>query len=93
MRYKTRFTDSYSEGRANVTVTLSVLAARKLQDIDNKSGYINDLIIEDLSENGNVEKKLIVAQIMKNKIELEKYGMSVNLFKIPSESEKNGEQQ
>jgi hypothetical protein len=87
MRYKTRFPESYNEGRGNITLTLSIAAVRKLQEIDNKSGYVNDLIIDDLSSGESVETKMLIAQVNQKKSQLEKQGYGVQIFKIPTPNE------
>lgn len=95
MRYKSRFTESYNEGRGNVTLTLSAIACRKLSELDNKSAYVNDLIIDDASNGESVEVKMLMAQVNQKKAQLEKMGFGVQVYKIPvkNSEEENGDKQ
>ena len=87
MRYRTRFPESYNDGRGNITLTLSAIACRKLRELDNASAYVNDLIIDDVSNGESVETKMLIAQVNQKKAQLEKLGFGVNVFKMPTESD------
>jgi hypothetical protein len=80
MRWKSEYKDSYDDGIVNKSITISRLAADLLIDneIENASGFINDLIIEALNEK-DLFKKRLIGNISKARIELKKtYGVETS---------------
>lgn len=85
MRYKTRFPESYDEGRVNITLSISAKSFKLLQEIDNASAYINDLVYEDMKDGKSIDLKLAIADINKHRDLLLKNNMDFKLFRIPDE--------
>lgn len=80
MKYKTEYPQAYAEGVINKSVTLSRVAVDllELNEIDNSSAFINDLLIDALQEKDFFKKKLI-SQITNARETLkQKYGIETN---------------
>lgn len=85
MRWKSEYKDSYDDGIVNKSITISRMAADLLDEneIENASGFINDLIIEALNEKDLFKKRLIL-NITKSRTELKKtYGIETNFEIVP----------
>lgn len=77
MRYKTRYPDSYLDGRVNATFTISSVSWKWLQDVDNMSAVVNDLILDQIESKVTPESKALVAEI--NKLAKQLKGFSVHI--------------
>lgn len=86
MRYKTRHPDSYLDGRVNITFTISVKAYRWLQERENASAIVNDLICDSMEMQASPEAKSLLAEVNKAKIQLEKMGWNVTVDKVQDEN-------
>ena len=84
MRYKSEYPDSYKEGIRNKSFSISSVASELLDvnDVDNESAFVNDLIINALQEKEFFKKKLM-AQITTARKELkDKFGIDIEVKKI-----------
>jgi len=96
-RYESEYPESYKEGVVTKSCTLSRVAKDLLDEneITNQSAFINDLIIEALQDK-HFFRNRIIAQISKNRLELEqKYQILtnfevLNLEKKPEVEPKKG---
>jgi len=83
MKYETKYKDSYQDGVRNISCTISGRALQLLQEYDieagSRSAFINDLIIDNLSEQqNNFFTRLKIAKINQEIQDLRKDGYRVD---------------
>jgi len=79
MAYRTEYPEAYAEGIVNKSISLSKAAYDLLQQMDNHSAFINDLIIDALQERDFFKKRLIRQMNAIQKELVEKYGVQLDL--------------